>query len=261
MLGNGEDAGWWRRVAGLSHVAFSFHSTLQVSSFLRAGSQVRQLLSLKNAAVQKAVLQAKQGPRWDPSVSARALPEGWSEVAAHHCACIGHMQAEEFVEAYDSQVNSMQAFTRVRSKVGGVSTFAREQVHQVTIRGVCCARAQVFREEAESWVVEVMHGMVANLQRCEIEGSPRTCLGKETIAAASAVPQRACRAAQEADASQLKAGKRGGKLGDCADQLRKGFAVSLQASGGSAEGSPSRGARNSNCLLTTPGQRCRRQSR
>ncbi|KDD74904.1 hypothetical protein H632_c998p0 [Helicosporidium sp. ATCC 50920] len=83
------------------------------------------------------------------------------------------MQAEEFVEAYDSQVNSMQAFTRV------------------------------FREEAESWVVEVMHGMVANLQR----------------------------AAQEADASQLKAGKRGGKLGDCADQLRKGFAVSLQASG------------------------------
>jgi hypothetical protein len=63
---------------------------------------------------------------------------------------------------------------------------------------------QVFREDTSAWVVEPMHSVVHNLSSV----------------------------AQAADAELRAAGQRPDKLGDCGDQLRKCFSVSLQAPGG-----------------------------
>ncbi|PSC74505.1 PCI domain-containing 2 [Micractinium conductrix] len=62
---------------------------------------------------------------------------------------------------------------------------------------------KVFREDMGAWVVEPMHSVVHNL----------------------------CSAAQAADLELRQAGQRPDKLGDCGDQLRKCFSVSLQAPG------------------------------
>lgn len=64
---------------------------------------------------------------------------------------------------------------------------------------------QVFREDAGSWVVGPMHSIVHNLSSV----------------------------AQAADQEMRQAGQRPDKLGDCGDQLRKCFSVSLQAPGAS----------------------------
>ncbi|KAL4433578.1 hypothetical protein ABPG75_000019 [Micractinium tetrahymenae] len=62
---------------------------------------------------------------------------------------------------------------------------------------------KVFREDAGAWVVSPMHSVVHNLRSI----------------------------AQMADHELRRAGQRPDKLGDCGDQLRKCFAVSLQAPG------------------------------
>jgi hypothetical protein len=62
---------------------------------------------------------------------------------------------------------------------------------------------QVFREEPGAWVVAPMHSVVHNLSST----------------------------AQAADLELRQAGQRPDKLGDCGDQLRKCFSVSLQAPG------------------------------
>lgn len=64
-------------------------------------------------------------------------------------------------------------------------------------------RVQVFREDTGAWVVAPMHSVVHNLSA----------------------------AAQAADQELRQAGQRPDKLGDCGDQLRKCFSVSLQAPG------------------------------
>ncbi|KAL6772453.1 hypothetical protein ACKKBG_A30295 [Auxenochlorella protothecoides x Auxenochlorella symbiontica] len=62
---------------------------------------------------------------------------------------------------------------------------------------------KVFREDSEDWVVPLMHSMVHNLRSV----------------------------AQAADQELEAAGKPATRLGDCGDQLRKCFAVALQAPG------------------------------
>lgn len=65
------------------------------------------------------------------------------------------------------------------------------------------ALLQVFREDPGAWVVAPMHSVVHNLSSV----------------------------AQAADQELRQAGQRPDKLGDCGDQLRKCFSVSLQAPG------------------------------
>lgn len=81
------------------------------------------------------------------------------------------------------------------------------QHHHFFHCSLCLARrlvVQVFREDAGAWVVAPMHSVVHNLRSI----------------------------AQAADHELRRAGQRPDKLGDCGDQLRKCFAVSLQAPGG-----------------------------
>ena len=75
---------------------------------------MRELLAINNATAQQAVFQARQAnPRWNPAHSTSRLPEGWGELLAFHCACLGALQAGNRVEAYEKAVAALQPFLKV----------------------------------------------------------------------------------------------------------------------------------------------------
>jgi hypothetical protein len=75
---------------------------------------MRELLAIGNATAQQAVFQARQAnPRWNPAHATSRLPEGWGELLAFHCACLGALQAGNRVEAYEKAVAALQPFLKV----------------------------------------------------------------------------------------------------------------------------------------------------
>ncbi|GAB4813904.1 hypothetical protein N2152v2_000950 [Parachlorella kessleri] len=79
---------------------------------------------------------------------------------------------------------------------------SRMEAYDKAVQGLQ-AFLRVFREDSEAWVVYPMHSVVHNLRSI----------------------------AEAADQELQQSGKRPEKLGDCGDQLRKCFSVSLQAPG------------------------------
>ena len=80
---------------------------------------MRELLAINNSTAQQAIFQARQAnPRWNPAHATSRLPEGWGELLAFHCACLGALQAGNRVEAYEKAVAALQPFLKVRKAQG-----------------------------------------------------------------------------------------------------------------------------------------------